>query len=83
VQVHYLQIRFEGREDVFMRIAHHAIGKLSPILVEFPGEFDLLPHKLCLPGEVQMDVGRSTIRTKERDRVDTVVATALVTNQLA
>ncbi len=66
-----------------MCVAHHTVGKFLPFSIELPGEFDLLAHKFGLPRKVQMDVGRSAIRTEQRDRVDAVIAPAFVAHQFA
>lgn len=66
-----------------MRVAHHPIGKLMPFRTKLASEFDLLSDKHDLPREVQVNVRRSAIRTKQRDRVNAVIPTALVAYQLA
>jgi len=42
LQVDGLEGRFEGRENVFMRVAHHAGRQALQFRTELTGEFDLL-----------------------------------------
>jgi hypothetical protein len=48
-----LEGRFEGRENVFMRVAHYAVGKLPSFRTEFPPEAEPRPCACWIGGMVR------------------------------
>lgn len=74
---------FEGGEHVFMRVAEETIGELCQTLVLRFCNFHLRVDQLALALEMETQIRSSAVRAEEADRVNAVVASAMVADKLA
>lgn len=77
-----LEVRLEGREDIFVGVPEESVCELTITLR--PNRLrksDLLRHQLDFPAEVR-EIRSSAVRAEERNGVDAVPARANVTDEV-